>query len=88
MLMLAGSYVSSLQNWLVFSQYNDNILVNQVVSYGGIRSISSSQTPGMTIGFVHSEERSEFGKQSVATSIVPESVQNIVKYTFYQAWSC
>jgi membrane-bound lytic murein transglycosylase C len=75
MLMLAGSYVSSLQNWLVFSQYNDNILVNQVVSYGGIRSISSSQTPGMTIGFVHSEERSEFGKQSVATSIVPESVK-------------
>lgn len=75
MLMLAGSYVTSLQNWLVFSQYNNNPVVNQVVSYGSIRAISSSQTPRMAVGFVHPEVSSEFGQEAVATSIVPESVK-------------
>ncbi|WP_019556738.1 murein transglycosylase domain-containing protein [Thiomicrorhabdus arctica] len=76
MLMLAGSYVSSLQNWLVFSKSNKNVIVNQVVSYGSIRSISSSEIPKMAVGFVHLEENSGFdSNQSNAIPIVPESVK-------------
>jgi membrane-bound lytic murein transglycosylase C len=75
MLMLAGSYVSSLQNWLVFSKSTDNRFVNQVVSHGSIRSISSSQAPGVAASFVRSEGSSELGQPSLDTSIVPENVK-------------
>lgn len=75
MLMLSASYVSSLKNWLVFSKPNNNVFVNQVVSYGSIRSISSSPTARVATGFVHSEDRRKFSKESATTSIVPEIVK-------------
>ncbi len=81
MLMLAGSYVSSLQNWLVFSKSNENRIVNQIVSHGSIRSISSSQAPVKTYGFGHLEDiLPSDSSVPVATSVVPENV-NILSST-------
>lgn len=76
MLILAGSYLSSFQSWLVFTHANDNNVENQPISDGGIRSISSSTALKTAIGFVHSEENNRFdGKQPVASLSVPEIVK-------------
>ncbi len=75
MLMLAGSYLSSFQSWLVFSQSNDNSVLNQSVMQGGIRFISSNQVPVVAVALVSLEESNRTaGKGSTPLSIEPESV--------------
>ena len=76
MLMLAGSYVSSLQSWLVFSGSSDNRTVNQMVSHGSIRSIVSSQTPEIAINLGYSEQDSQSDDKALVTSfMMPEIVK-------------